>query len=550
MKLAQIGRAYQIKRTLLKFGLDEFVNHTPLSKYIRLMRWLQPWNRAIMKQSPRGERLFQAMQELGPVFIKFGQLLSTRKDLLPDDLTEQLSLLQDQVAPFDNQLAIQLLEKCLKGTIDELFAEFEVQPLASASVAQVHGAVLKDGRKVVVKLLRPDIEKVIKRDIALLKALAKIIHRSFSDAHRLRLPEVVDDYQKTIMDELDLRREAANTTKLKRNFEDSKDLYVPWVYWPYSHKKVMVMERIYAVPIAELEQLRTANVNMERLAEKGVEVFFTQVFRDNFFHADMHPGNIFVDISDPEEPQYIGIGCGIIGKLTLADQRYLAESFIAFFNRDYQQVAQLHLDSGWVPANTCINEFESAIRTVCEPIFGRPLHEISFGQFLVELFQVARRFDMEVQPQLVLLEKTLLYVEGLGRQIYPQLDLWKTAKPFLENWLKQRMGVPQLVEEVKQQLPAWREKLPELPKMFFDGLQSLPQIKQQIQQLNDQMQQQSHFNRVKLKLITWLVFSVLFTGISLFIWLNVNQTATFIVSVVVTVLAWLKTIWLTRMPLK
>ena len=555
MNLHQIARAYKIQQTLLKYGLDEFVTHSKLSKYIKLLKWLQPFNQAKFtenkqnkdanssQQSNRGERLFLAIQELGPVFIKFGQLLSTRKDLLPDDLTEQLALLQDRVAPFDSDEAIELLETSLKGSLTELFAHFETQPLASASVAQVHGATLHDGQQVVVKMLRPGIENIIARDISLLRGLAKIIHFNFPEAKRFRLPEVVDDYQKTIMDELDLRREAANTAKLKRNFEGSADLYVPWVHWPYSHQKIMVMERIYAVPIANLDQLSAAGVNMQRLAEKGVAVFFTQVFRDNFFHADMHPGNIFVNVNDPENPQYIGIDCGIIGKLTLGDQRYLAENFIAFFNRDYQKVAQLHLDSGWVPTTTSVNDFESAIRTVCEPIFGRPLYEISFGQFLVELFQVARRFDMEVQPQLVLLEKTLLYVEGLGRQIYPELDLWKTAKPFLENWLKQRMGVSQLTQEITQQLPAWRERLPEIPKVFFDGLQSLPQINHKLEAINQQIQTQSALSTHKLNVTIWLVFSTLISSITTIVWFHGVPEWIWISLAGVSVVSWIKTLF-------
>ncbi len=540
MSLRRLRRAYRIQSTLLKYGLDEFVVDTSLTKFTRLLNIIQPWNRKVMKQAGRGERLFHAMQELGPVFIKFGQLLSTRKDLLPDDITEQLASLQDRVAPFASTEALSLLENSLSKPVNELFAEFEEHPLASASVAQVHGAVLHDGRKVVVKLLRPGIEKVIHRDIELLKLLAKIVHNNFADARRLRLPEVVDDYRKTIFDELDLRREAANASKLKRNFDNSADLYVPWVHWPYSHEKVMVMERIYGVPIADIDGLKAANVNMERLAEKGVEVFFTQVFRDNFFHADMHPGNIFVDVSNPENPQYIGIDCGIVGVLTVDDQRYLAENFVAFFNRDYHKVAQLHLDSGWVPATTSVNEFEAAIRTVCEPIFGRPLHEISFGQFLVQLFQVARRFDMEVQPQLVLLEKTLLYVEGLGRQIYPQLDLWKTAKPFLENWLKQRMGAKQLIEEIKQQLPHWREKIPEIPQIVYEGLHSLPQITAQLSELSQKFEQQSVGSRIKSRVIIWSALGSSLTLSSVLFGVISNNTQAMVISATFAAICWIK----------
>ncbi len=501
MSLKRMARAYQIQSVMLHYGLDEFLTDTRLHKYIRLLHLLQPFNTRRLKQAGRGERLRVAMQKLGPVFVKFGQLLSTRKDMFPDDITNELAYLQDRVEPFAGSLAQKIIEQSLGAPIEELFAEFEVEPLASASIAQVHGALLKTGEDVVVKLLRPNVEQSITRDLDLLEGLAQIIHDNYREARRMRLPEVVADYRKTIFDELDLRREAANAAQLKRNFENSPDLFVPKVYWDFSRDNLMIMERIYGVPVADIEALKAAGVDMKRLAAKGVEVFFTQVFRDNFFHADMHPGNIFVDTTNKANPRYIGIDCGIMGSLTLQDQRYLAENFVAFFNRDYQKVAQLHLDSGWVPSETSVAEFESAIRTVCEPIFGRPLHEISFGQFLIQLFQVARRFDMEVQPQLVLLEKTLLYVEGLGRQLYPQLDLWQTAKPYLENWLKERMGLKQLLHEVRHQLPYWREKLPEMPQMFYEGLKVLPQLPQQLETISQALAEQSRLAKTKMKFV-------------------------------------------------
>ncbi len=486
---------------MLHYGLDEFLKGTRLHKFTRLLHLLQPFNTRRLKQAGRGERLRMAMQELGPVFVKFGQLLSTRKDMFPDDITEELAYLQDRVEPFAGTLAQSIIEQSLGAPIAELFAEFEVTPLASASIAQVHGATLNSGEDVVIKLLRPDVERRITRDLDLLEGLAQIIHNNYREARRMRLPEVVVDYRKTIFDELDLRREAANAAQLKRNFEGSPDLFIPKVYWDFSRDNIMVMERIYGVPVSDIKALKTAGVNMQRLAAKGVEVFFTQVFRDNFFHADMHPGNIFVDTTNKADPRYIGIDCGIMGSLTTQDQRYLAENFVAFFNHDYHKVAQLHLDSGWVPEGTSVAEFEAAIRTVCEPIFGRPLHEISFGQFLIQLFQVARRFDMEVQPQLVLLEKTLLYVEGLGRQLYPQLDLWQTAKPYLENWLKERMGIKQLIHEVKNQLPYWREKLPEMPQILYESLNVLPQLPQQLDAITQALDEQSRLAKVKMRFV-------------------------------------------------
>lgn len=501
MSAKRMIRAYQIQSVMLHYGLDEFLHGTRLYKFTRLLHLLQPFNFRRLKQAGRGQRLRMAMQELGPVFVKFGQLLSTRKDMFPDDITQELAYLQDRVEPFAGILAQTIIEQSLGASIDELFAEFEIEPLASASIAQVHGATLKTGEDVVIKLLRPDVEQSITRDLDLLEGIAQIIHKNYQEARRMRLPEVVADYRKTIFDELDLRREAANAALLKRNFEGSPDLFIPKVYWDFSRENIMVMERIYGVPVADISSLNKAGVDMKRLAAKGVEVFFTQVFRDNFFHADMHPGNIFVDTTNKADPRYIGIDCGIMGSLTTQDQRYLAENFVAFFNRDYHKVAQLHLDSGWVPAETSVAEFESAIRTVCEPIFGRPLHEISFGQFLIQLFQVARRFDMEVQPQLVLLEKTLLYVEGLGRQLYPQLDLWETAKPYLENWLKERMGLKQLIHEVKYQLPYWREKLPEMPQMLYDGLNVLPQLPQHLDAISQALVEQSRLGQVKMKFV-------------------------------------------------
>ncbi len=445
-----------------------------------------------------GERLRKALTILGPIFIKFGQLLSTRRDLLPTEIADVLALLQDQVDPFESEKAIQIVENAIGSSIDQVFTNFEPKPLASASVAQVHTAELKDGKKVVVKILRPGIEKIINSDLQLMSGIAHFLEKYISASLRFKPVEVVEDYQTTIINELDLLQEANNTIKLKKNWQDSQMLYVPEVYMDYCHQNIMVMERIYAVPISDIETLQAAGTNMQALAERGVEIFFTQVFRDSFFHADMHPGNIFVDISDPEKPKYIAIDCGIMGSLTVADQRYLAENFLAFFNRDYQMVAQLHIESGWIPMGTPQAEFEAAIRSVCEPIFGKPLSEISFGDFLLNLFQTARKFNMPVQPQLVLLQKTLLYVEGLGRQLYPQLDLWQTAKPYLEKWLKDRMSPSTLIEEIKRRAPFWREKFPELPDLVYKFLNNDEKkhelLQEQVQLLNQQLkaQQKNH----------------------------------------------------------
>ena len=442
--------------------------NTHLFRPLHFLRVLSPtfWFRS-RANKPRGERIRKALEDLGPIFVKFGQILSTRRDLLPDDLADELAKLQDQVPPFSTDKAIEIIEQSFKRPIDEIFSKFDRTPLASASIAQVHIATLLDGREMVVKVVRPDIEKVIRRDIALLYVIADKVEHYWSQGKRLRPREVVEEFEKNIIDELDLLREAANASELRRNFKDSSLLYIPEIDWDHCRKKVMVMERIYGMPVTNMTDLKKMDIDLKKLAEMGVEIFFTQVFRDNFFHADMHPGNIFVS----DEGNYIAIDFGIMGSLSNDDQRYLAENFLAFFNRDYYRVAELHVQSGWVPADTRIDDFESAIRSVCEPIFEKPLHEISFGQLLLRLFQTARRFNMEVQPQLVLLQKTLLNIEGLGRQLYPQLDLWDTAKPFLENWMKEQLGVRSFAKQIKKNAPLWMEQLPEFPGHLFDVVQ-------------------------------------------------------------------------------
>lgn len=494
----RISRFYQIQKTLLQYGLDELIPAQWQPWYAKLARHSFFWLRNRYPQHSTGARLRLALQSLGPVWIKFGQMLSTRRDLLPADLVDELAILQDKVEPFSGTQAKALIEEALGLTdISDLFAQFELTPLASASIAQVHTAQLKqaDGSiaDVVIKVIRPGIRKQILADLALMDSLAVMAARFLPDGKRLRPREVVAEYRKTILDELDLQREAANAIQLRRNFTDSDSLYIPYVYADHCRSNVMVMERIYGIPVSDIPALEAQGTNMELLAKRGVEVFFTQVFRDSFFHADMHPGNIFVSYEHPANPKYIGIDCGIVGTLNAEDKRYLAENFVAFFNRDYRKVAQLHLDSGWVPAHTKVEEFESAIRTVCEPIFQKPLAEISFGHVLLNLFNTARRFEMQVQPQLVLLQKTLLYIEGLGRQLYPQLDLWKTAKPFLENWVKQQVGLPAIWRQVKENLPFWAEKMPQMPELLHRYLEQGPRQQQavllQIQQMQQQQQQ-------------------------------------------------------------
>ncbi|RRJ83138.1 ubiquinone biosynthesis regulatory protein kinase UbiB [Aestuariirhabdus litorea] len=468
--MQQLRRLIRILWVIGRYRLDDLLEGIQLPWYLRLLRALSPW-RFSNSQRSRGERLRLALEELGPIFVKFGQLLSTRRDLLADDIAEELVKLQDRVPPFCTEQAQRIIEQDLGQPISQLFARFDVEELASASVAQVHSARLHSGEEVVVKVVRPDIERVIRKDLKLLYLIAQLISRLSADGRRLRPVEVVSDYEHTIMDELDMQREAANASALRRNFEGSHQLYVPEVHWSYCGQRVLTLERIYGVPIGDIARLKELGIDMKTLAEYGVEIFFTQVFRDAFFHADMHPGNIFVDIADPKNPRYIALDFGIVGSLNPDDQSYLARNLLAFFKQDYRRVAQLHIDSGWVPADTRVNELEAAIRGVCEPIFAKPLDEISFGQLLLKLFQTARRFDMEVQPQLVLLEKTLLNIEGLGRQLYPQLDLWQTAYPYLERWMKQRIGPRGVLKALREQAPEWMEQAPHVPQLVFNLLQ-------------------------------------------------------------------------------
>ncbi len=493
-------RVINIAWVLLRHGLDELVLAAHLFRPIRFFRFLSPfyWR----EKPPRAVRIRLALEDLGPLYVKFGQILSTRRDLLPDDVATELSKLQDQVPPFPGEQARLIIEKTLGQSIEEAFARFDNEPLASASIAQVHAATLHDGRDVVVKVVRPGIEPRIKRDIDLLFTIARLARRYSNDARRLRPVEVVEEYDKTIHDELDLSREAANCAQLRRNFSDGELLYVPEVHWEYTRENVMVQERIYGIPVDQVDELLAAGIDMKLLAERGVEIFFTQVFRDNFFHADMHPGNIFVRADDGG---YIGVDFGIMGTLTAADQRYLAENLLAFFHRDYRRVAELHVESGWVPRNTRVEDFEAAIRTVSEPIWEKPISEISFGNFLLRLFQVARRFDMEVQPQLVLLQKTLLNIEGLGRTLYPQLDLWTTAKPFMERWMQEQVGPRAFVRRVRETLPQLSEDLPEVPllahralRRAVDGQLEIKWQSQQLSQLADEIHSNGQRTRLSI----------------------------------------------------
>ena len=472
MKLRVAWRMLQIQRVLVRHGLDDFVSATHLFRPLLLVLRLLPWNWFPRdRHQPRGVRLRLALEELGPIFVKFGQALSTRPDLLPADIAVELAKLQDQVPPFPGIEARAIIDLAYGRPLGEVFATFEEDAFAAASIAQVHGATLRSGKDVVVKVLRPDMALIIGRDLEVLHALAALAQRYWTEGRRLRPVEVVREYQKTILDELDLMREAANAAQLKRNFAASSLLYVPEVYWDYCRGNVMVMERIHGVPISDVQRLRGLKTNIARLAENGVEIFFTQVFRHNFFHADMHPGNIFVLVEDPENPRYAAVDFGIVGTLSPRDQYYLAENFLAFFDRDYHRVAKLHIDSGWVPAGTRVDELESAVRTVCEPIFNKPLKDISFGQVLVRLFETARRFNMEIQPQLVLLQKTLLNIEGLGRQLYPELDLWKTAHPILRDWMRERVSGRAIVDRLRSNLPELAEAAKTLPQLLQGVIQ-------------------------------------------------------------------------------
>ncbi|MCX8729834.1 ubiquinone biosynthesis regulatory protein kinase UbiB [Gilliamella sp. B2969] len=483
-------RLYKILAVFRAYRLDELL---PKHHSVRWPKFLSKclfWIRPKAKHQEIGERLRQALQELGPVWIKFGQMISTRRDVLPIHIADALAKLQDQVDPFDGKIAKQVIESALEQPLDYYFSNFDEKPLASASIAQVHTAILKRSQaEIIIKVLRPNILPVIRSDIDLMYWAANQLTKRVKSGEKLRALEIVRDYESTLLKELDLQQEAYNTARLRDNFINSDILYIPYVYQDLCRKNILVEERIRGVPIADIEQLKHKKVNMKLLAERGVQAFFTQVFRDNFFHADMHPGNIFVDITDVQNPRYIGIDCAIVGVLSEDDQRYLAENFLAFFNRDYRKIAETYIASGWVPETTDATALEMAMRNVCEPAFAKPLSAISFSQILLQLFQVARQFNMDIQPQLTLLEKTLFYIEGLGRQLYPELDLWQTAKPFLEKWYEDKYSAKKILQQFWTALPQWRSILPDLPVKLNDNARMTKQLNQQLMQIQQEIKQ-------------------------------------------------------------
>ena len=462
-------RLLKILRVAIRYGLDEIaISGLKVPRTAKLIDTIIFWRDI---SAPRGVRLRMALEDLGPIFVKFGQVLSTRSDLIPADLVIELSRLQDRVPPFDSDLAIAQIRKSLGAHPDQLFASFERTPVASASIAQVHFATLKDGKQVAVKVLRPGMKKSIDEDVALMHIAAEWVGRVWADSKRLKPKEVVAEFDKYLHDELDLMREAANASQLRRNFADSKLLMVPEMYWDYCSNSVIVMERMHGLPVSQIDKLEAAGVDLKKLSSDGVEIFFTQVFRDGFFHADMHPGNILVSIEPETLGRYIALDFGIVGTLNDYDKDYLSQNFLAFFRRDYKRVAEAHIESGWAPKETRVDELEAAVRACCEPIFDRPLKDISFGQILLRLFQTSRRFNVEVQPQLVLLQKTLLNIEGLGRQLDPDLDLWKTAKPYLENWMAEQVGWQGLYQKLKAEAPRYAQIFPQLPRLLHRALE-------------------------------------------------------------------------------
>lgn len=473
-------RLIRINFIMMRYNIDEIILGTHQFAPLRFFVYLNPYYWLLRKKMSRGERMRRALEELGPIFVKAGQIISTRRDLLPDDVAVELSLLQDRVPPFPGDQAVDIIENALNAPLHDVFAHFDKTALASASIAQVHAATLKDGSSVVVKVLRPRIKDTIDRDIDLLMTLAKAAGRYSSRARHFKPVQLVEEIAHTLYDELDLLREGANASQLKRNFAKSPLLYIPAIHWAYSRHDILVMERIHGIPVHDIESLKRAKVDMDKLAKRGLEVFFTQVFRDSFFHADLHPGNIFVDTSDPSDPTFIAVDFGITGSLSRDDQRYLAENMVAFFKRDYQRVAELHIACGWLPPETRVDQFEGAIRAVSEPIFEQPLRDISFGKLLLRLFQVARQFQINIQPQLILLQKSLLSIEGLSRQLAPDLDLWTSAAPQIEKWLREQVGFRSFLRNLKDNLPLWSEQLPEIPVMIYEVLKETKQLQESV----------------------------------------------------------------------
>ena len=462
-------RMFKIGATLARYRLDELIAELPPLRIARIVRIL-PWGRKSVRELSRGSRLRLALQDLGPIYVKFGQILSTRRDLLPPDIAEELAELQDAVPPFPGEDARLIIEQELDAPVQELFGHFDETPMASASIAQVHAATLNDGSDVVVKVVRPGIEAQIRDDLELLAALGRLARRYHPEGERIRPDEVVREFERVVFDELNMQREGANASLLQRNFEHSDDLYIPKIYWSHTADRVLVMERIGGIPVREIDELKRQNVDLERLARRGIRVFYQQVFRDNLFHADMHPGNIRVDASNPDDPTFIALDFGIVASLSPTDLYYIGENFLAIFNRDYRRVAELHVDAGWVPADTRIDEMEAAARTVCEPSFTRPLEEVSFAEMVVSLFEVARRFKLTIQPQLIMLQKTLLNIEGMGRDLYPKLNIWDVAKPELEDIFRQRYGLGRTAQKLGRELPGWLARGPEIPGLIHEAL--------------------------------------------------------------------------------
>lgn len=510
-------RLLKIIAIILRYGIDEIVmSGLRIPRTAKFIKAILFWRDL---SAPRGERLRKALENLGPIFVKFGQVLSTRRDLMPPDVADELALLQDRVPSFDSDLAIAQITKSLGAHPDKLFASFERVPVASASIAQVHFATLKNGREVAVKVLRPGMKASIDRDVALMKIAATWLEFLWADGRRLKAKEVVGEFDKYLHDELDLMREAANGSQLRRNFADSDLLIVPEMMWDFCSSSVIVMERMYGIPISQTDKLREAGVDLSKLSRDGVTIFFTQIFRDGFFHADMHPGNILVSTDPATLGRYIALDFGIVGTLNDYDKDYLSQNFLAFFRRDYKRVAEAHIESGWAPKETRVDELEAAVRACCEPIFDRPLKEISFGQVLLRLFQTSRRFNVEVQPQLVLLQKTLLNIEGLGRQLDPDLDLWKTAKPYLERWMSEQVGWRGLMEKFKAEAPRYSHIFPQLPRLAHQALQRVVEGDQQAAMLSALLAEQRATNRL-LRTIVYFGAGLLSGVLAAFYFLN------------------------------
>lgn len=520
MKLfSRLFRLIRINFILVRYNIDEIVLGTHWFYPLRFFIFLNPYYWVLKNKLTRAERIRLAIEELGPIFVKAGQIMSTRQDLLPDDITTELAKLQDRVPPFSGSVAQLIIEEALHCQIHEAFSEFDQNALASASIAQVHAAKLLTGESVVIKVLRPNIRKMIDRDIDLLMSLAKIAERYWYHARHFKPKQIVLEVAQTLYDELDLMREAANASQLRRNFTHSNILHIPTIYWDYCRSNILVMERIHGIPIHDIERLKKAHVNLHKLAERGIEIFFTQIFRDSFFHADLHPGNIFVSANDPENPTYITVDFGIVGSLSHNDQRYIAENMIAFFKRDYQRVAELHIASGWLSPDTRIDQFEGAIRSVSEPIFEQPLRDISFGQLLLRLFQVARRFHINIQPQLVLLQKTLLSIESLCRQLAPELDLWGKASPQIEKWLKKEVGIKSFVRRIRDNLPLWSEQFPELPSLIYGVLKEKKEQQERIRfaKTSDDFRKHAHLRKIKtVYFLSGVVISLLTASIFIY----------------------------------